>query len=405
MKWINDKDTKVPIANWASLIEDGAIEQAKNLANLDIVFDHVSLMPDAHQGMGIPIGGVIATVDAVIPNAVGVDIGCGMAFIETNIPLDLIKSVNTPNGNLLKTFLLTLRKVIPTGFSHHKEPQSCFLLDNPPDYIKGLVEVEEEVERAKYQLGTLGGGNHFIELQSNESGNLCFMLHSGSRNFGYKIAKHYNDIANESCGLSGNSENSLSYLSLFSEDGQNYIKAMTFALEFAAENRKLMMERFKTTIFNLVKKYTSEISNIEIIQEVNIHHNYASLEEHYGKHVWVHRKGAIRVDDGVIGIIPGSMGTSSYIVRGKGNKESFCSASHGSGRKMGRNAFNKQYSLEEAENSMVGVEHLGWSKDRKGKIDLSEAPAAYKDIDTVIKDESDLIDIVMKLKPIANLKS
>jgi tRNA-splicing ligase RtcB len=399
MKWINDKDTKVPIANWASLIEKDAILQAKNLANLDVVFKHVSLMPDCHVGSGMPIGGVVATKDAVIPNAVGVDIGCGMAFLETNIPVKLIKDIKTVDGNLLRTILLTIKKVIPMGFAHHTEPQQSYLLDNPSDYIYNIPIIKEEIERAKYQLGTLGGGNHFIELQINEKGNLCLMLHSGSRNFGYKVADYFNDIAKEKCGL--NTE--LPYLYTNTDEGKNYILAMNFSLEFAKENRIIMMEKFKSVVFNLIKKYTNNVS-VNIIQEVNIHHNYASLEEHYNELVWVHRKGAIRVDNGTIGIIPGSMGTSSYIVKGKGNKESFCSASHGSGRKMGRNLFNKNYTIEEAEESMINVEHLGWSLDRKGKIDLSEAPAAYKDIDIVINDELDLVDIIMKLKPIGNLK-
>lgn len=405
MKWINDGDTKVPIANWAISIEDDAIKQAKDLANLEMAHHHVSLMPDSHPGIGMPIGGVVAIKNAIIPNAVGVDIGCGMAFIETNIPVELIKNIKTADDNLLRTFLLTIRKVIPTGFSHHKEPQNSPLLDNPPDDILQLSVVADEIEKAKYQLGTLGGGNHFIELQINEAGNLCLMLHSGSRNFGYKIAKHYNNIAQEQGGFKWKGDNGLAHLELPSVAGSNYLTAMNYALNFARENRRIMMERFKTIVFNLIKKHTSEISNIDILQEVNIHHNYASLEEHFGEMVWVHRKGAIRVDNGTIGIIPGSMGTASYIVRGKGNTDSFCSASHGSGRVMGRNAFNKQYTLEKAEKSMQGVEHIGWSKDRKGKLDLSEAPAAYKNIDEVINAESDLVDIIMKLKPVGSLKA
>lgn len=398
MNWINDGDTKVPIANWASLIEDGAIEQAKNLANLDIVYDHVSLMPDAHQGIGMPIGGVVATENAVIPNAVGVDIGCGIGFLETNIPLELIKDIKINKESLLRNILLRTKRVIPVGFNHHQKPQSSLLLDNPPNYIYEINVLKEELEKAKYQLGTLGGGNHFIELQVNEKGNLCLMLHSGSRNFGYKIAAYFNEIAKNECGI----DTDLPYLYTDTKNGNDYLLAMNFALDFAKENRRIMMERFKDIVISVVEKNIK--FNVEIVQEVNIHHNYASLEEHFGKSVWVHRKGAIRVDNGTIGIISGSMGTASYIVKGKGNKDSFCSASHGSGRKMGRNAFNKQYSLEEAEESMKGIEHLGWSKDRKGKLDLSEAPAAYKDIDTVINDELDLVDIVMKLKPIGSLK-
>jgi tRNA-splicing ligase RtcB (3'-phosphate/5'-hydroxy nucleic acid ligase) len=404
MEWIKN-NTKVPIANWATLIEEEAIQQAKNLANMDIVFHHVSLMGDSHPGMGMPIGGVVATIDSVIPNAVGVDIGCGMAFLETNIPVSLIKNIKTQDNNLLRTILLTTKRVIPTGFAHHKDPQDSYLLNNPPDYILDIPVLKQEIQPAKYQLGTLGGGNHFIELQINEKGNLCLMLHSGSRNFGYKIASYFDEIAQIQNGLEYKKDSGLAYLVVGTKEGDQYLRSMQFALEFAKENRRIMMERFKSVIFNLIKKYTDSISNIEIVQEVNIHHNYASLENHYDRDVWVHRKGAIRVDDGIIGIIPGSMGTSSYIVKGKGNKDSFCSASHGAGRRMGRNVFNKQYSIEEAETAMCGIEHLEWSKDRKGKIDLSESPAAYKDIDSVIDAQSDLIDIVMKLKPIGNLKA
>jgi tRNA-splicing ligase RtcB len=404
MKWINDGDTKVPIANWATLIEKGAIDQAKMLANMDIVHDHVSLMADCHEGMGMPIGGVVATVDTVIPNAVGVDIGCGMSFLETNIPINLIKDIKTNDNNLLRTILLKTKNVIPTGFAHHQKQQNNILLDCPPDYILNIPILKKEIESAKYQLGTLGGGNHFIELQSNEIGNLCLMLHSGSRNFGYKIANYFDKIAQEQNGLDYKKDNGLSYLIIGTKEGDQYLKSMQFALDFAKENRRLMMENFKSILFNLIKKYTNMI-DLKILQEINIHHNYASFENHFGKEVWVHRKGAICVTDGTMGIIPGSMGTSSYIVCGKGNKNSFCSASHGSGRKMGRNAFNKQYTIKEAEESMNGVEHLKWPKDRKGKIDLSEAPAAYKDIDMVINSQLDLIDIVMKLKPIGNLKA
>ncbi len=405
MEWIKG-NTKVPIANWAINIEEGALEQARNLANLDFVVDHVSLMPDSHQGMGIPIGGVIACKDAIIPNAVGVDIGCGMGFLELNIPVSEIKNVQVHGETLIRTILKTIRKVIPTGFAHHIKPQQSYLLDYPIDDIMEIEVISDEINKAKYQIGTLGGGNHFLELQVNEAGNLCIMLHSGSRNFGYKIAKHFNQLAQAMGGMKYKGDDGLAHLDVNSIFGKQYIKAMNFALEFAKENREIMMRRALSVVLNLIKKHIPSIGNFDIVSEANIHHNYAVLEEHYGQSVWVHRKGAICMLKGDIGIIPGSMGakSASYIVEGTGNKESFHSASHGAGRTMGRMAFNRQYSLEEADKSMEGVEFLGWGKTRKGKMDFSEASAAYKDIEIVMNAQKDLVNIKMKLKPIGSLK-
>lgn len=421
MKWIEDLSTRVPIANWASDIEDGALAQAKDLANLSYVVDHVALMSDCHQGKGMPIGGVIACKDTVIPNAVGVDIGCGMAFVETDIPISDLTEVKIRDENLIRVILKTIRKVVPTGFTHHMKPQDSLLLDNPSHDVMEIEVIKEELNKARYQVGTLGGGNHFIELQATtfkvedniekklsavngNIGNLCIMLHSGSRNFGYRIANHFNQLAQALGGFIYRGDEGLAHFDVNSEFGQQYIRAMNFALDFAKENRRVMMERIKNVVFNLIRKHTN-IGNINILSEVNIHHNYAALEQHYGENVWVHRKGAICMSEGSIGIIPGSMGTPSYIVEGKGNKESFNSASHGSGRIMGRGAFNRQYSLKQAEKSMEGVEYLGWSKNRKGRLDLSEAPAAYKDIEAVIGAQSDLINIKIKLKPIGSVKA
>jgi tRNA-splicing ligase RtcB (3'-phosphate/5'-hydroxy nucleic acid ligase) len=401
MKWI-DESQRIPVKSWCEPLEDGAKDQAKNLANLPFAFHHVGLMPDCHEGYGMPIGGVLATEDTVIPNAVGVDIGCGMGFIETDIPVSQLRDIQTANGNLIHTIVATIKRNIPVGFEHHKEPQISPLLDNPSEIVMGLPIIHDEIQSAKYQLGTLGGGNHFLELQVNEKGNLCLMLHSGSRNFGYKIAKVYNDAAKE-LGYQVNPDFDLAYLPADSQMGKDYINAMNFALDFAKENRRLMMEKMKSVVFNLIKKHAS-ITNIEIGSEVNIHHNYAALEEHFGKKVWIHRKGAIKVEVGTLGIIPGSMGTASYIVKGKGNPESFNSASHGSGRKMGRNQFNKTHTLEDVNKSMEGIEFLGWSKGRKGELDISEAPQAYKPIDEVIEAEDDLVEVVMKLKPIGVVK-
>jgi tRNA-splicing ligase RtcB (3'-phosphate/5'-hydroxy nucleic acid ligase) len=403
IKWIDDSK-RIPVYSWCAFLEDRAKKQAGNLASLPFAFHHIGLMPDAHSGYGMPIGGVLATEEMIVPNAVGVDIGCGMGFIETNIPVTLLREVMTGNGNLIHTIIATIKRNIPVGFEHHKGPQISVLLDHPSDTIMNLPVVHNEIESAKYQLGTLGGGNHFLELQVNEKGNLCLMLHSGSRNFGYKIAKHYNNTAIElGYQIDPDPEFDLAYLPIESQDGEDYINAMNFALEFAKENRALMMERMKNTVFNLIKKHTG-FSDIQISEEINAHHNYADIEEHFGKTVWVHRKGAIKVEAGELGIIPGSMGTASYIVKGLGNPESFNSASHGSGRIMGRNDFNKKHTLEEVNKAMSGIEFLGWGKGRKGELDISEAPQAYKPIDEVIEAENDLVEVVMKLKPIGVVK-
>jgi len=344
---------------------------------------------------------------------------CGMGFIETDVPVEQLRNVQVHGESLIKTILKTIKKVVPVGFAHHKKPQECLLLDNPTHDIMDIEVIADELEKARFQIGTLGGGNHFIELQSKLSGNdihnrldavngnvnnLCIMLHSGSRNFGYKIAKHFNTFAQALGGFEYRGDEGLAHFDVNSQFGKQYIRAMNFALDFAKENRRVMMEKIKNVVFNLIRKHVGSIGSVNLLSEVNIHHNYAALESHYGKDVWVQRKGAICMSEGVTGIIPGSMGTASYIVEGKGNKESFESASHGAGRTMGRMAFNRQYSLEKAEKSMEGVEHLGWSKDRKGRPDFSEAPAAYKDIEQVIRAQGDLIDIKMKLKPIGSVK-
>jgi len=401
MKWEN-KENKIPIKSWCENLEEEALKQASNLSNHPRTFQHIALMPDAHSGYGMPIGGVIACDEVVIPNAVGVDIGCGMGFIQTNIPTSELTKIDTPNGNLLHSIVHTIDRTVPTGFGHHKAPQKSFLLDEPPEEVMDIQIIKEEIERAKYQIGTLGGGNHFIELQKDEEDKLCLMLHSGSRNFGYKIAKVYHELAKE---LNSDvvPEWDLNYLPVDSKEGKDYIKAMNFALDFARENRKMMMEKIKSITFNLINKHM-KFTGIEIIREVNIHHNFAALEEHFGKMVWIHRKGATQADKDRLGIIPGSMGTSSYIVKGLGNPESFESCSHGAGRIMGRKQFNKTHTKEECDKAIEGVIYSGWSKGRKGKLDLSEAPQAYKNIDTVLESEKDLVEVILKLKPIGVVK-
>ena len=393
----------IPILSWCPDVEEKCLEQATNLSNHPAI-THVALMPDAHMGYGMCIGGVIACKNAVIPNAVGVDIGCGMGYVLTNVDADIISK------EVLREMINVIKKVVPTGFNKHKEPQDWARWDSAPD----IDIIQENIENASYSLGTLGGGNHFIELQKvvsgENEGKLAIMLHSGSRNLGKVIGDCYNDKAK----VLGHQYHSkvdpawgLDFLPVDSIEGAEYIEAMNFALDFAQESRRLMMERTKNVVFNLIAKRIGKVSTA-ILNEVNIHHNYASLENHMGKNVWVHRKGAIRVDEGIAGIIPGSQGTASYIVEGLGNIQSLKSASHGAGRKKGRMDASRTITLEEAEKSMEGIVHDRWNKITRGKMkglhDFGEAPQAYKDIDEVIENEKDLVSVTEKVMPIACLK-
>lgn len=310
---------RVPIKLWLDTLEEGALIQAKNIANLPFAFHHVAVMPDAHQGFGMPIGGVLATRDAVIPNAVGVDIGCGMNAVPT--------SLQGIAHDKLERIVAELRSLIPVGFNHHKTPQEWDGFAKAPS----TPVVRQELDSARYQLGTLGGGNHFIELQQGSDGQVWIMLHSGSRNFGYTIAKEYYRIAKElyksgsrppaaGAGERADRERAelpdiqLVPLMLGTAEADEYFESMQFAQEFAAASRAHMLH----TIEEVLRRYFPRIG---FGNEVNIHHNFAAIEEHFGEEVVVHRKGATSARKGERGIIPGSQGTNSYIVEGLGNPE------------------------------------------------------------------------------------
>lgn len=396
MKWVKYEKGQLPIYSWCESVEDNAMEQAINLSKHPCTFHRVSLMPDCHSGYGMPIGGVIACEDAVIPNCVGVDIGCGMIAVKTSL-----KSNELSKDNIEKS-LSTLKNNIPVGFNHNKHPSGHDILRKIECKAHDLEIPTDEVISSKYQLGTLGGGNHFIEIQKGDDGYIWLMIHSGSRNFGYKIAKRFNKIAQDLCNrwhsvvCPFKGEDGLAFLPIDTEEAQKYIMSMNLALEFALANRERMMEIFKDCIIS--------VCNCSFDDPINIHHNYAALENHFGKNVWVHRKGATSAVKGELGIIPGSMGTSSYIVRGLGNKDSFCSCSHGAGRVMGRAEFCRTHTIEECDSAMGEVVFSGWGKDRKGNTDISEAPQAYKDIDIVMESQKDLVEIVVKLTPLGVLK-
>lgn len=379
MKVVNTE--RLPIKLWLDDIEDGALEQAKNLANLPFIYKWISIMPDSHQGYGMPIGGVMATTGVIVPNAVGVDIGCGMVAVKTDvtdIPLDTIKQIM---GNI--------RKVVPVGFSHQEVEQVWDGFDHAPD----IEIIQRELQSSRKQLGTLGGGNHFIEIQQDEDNHIWVMIHSGSRNFGLKTASEYHHKAQFLCNkwYSSIPDKDLAFLPIEMKEGREYFDAMKYCLEFAHANRSLMMHN----VLDVMYHYTGALK----LAEINIHHNYAAFEHHYGKDVLVHRKGATKATEGLLGIIPGSMGTSSYIVEGLGNPESFMSCSHGAGRRMGRKEASRQLSLEVEQEKMKGVIH-----GLRTQKDLDEAPGAYKDIDSVMENQRDLVKITTKLKPLASIK-
>ena len=375
-----------PIKLWLDNIEDGALSQAKNLANLPFVFKHIAIMPDAHQGYGMPIGGVMATRDVIVPNAVGVDIGCGMCAMKTSLT-----EIDTHD---LKTIMGLIRKSVPVGFKRQPVKQDKCLM---PKIVHHNGIVEREYNSALKQIGTLGGGNHFIEIQKGNDGFVWIMVHSGSRNIGLKVAKHYNDIANEANEKWFSTvpkKWELAFLPVDTIAGKAYLDEMQYCVDFAFANRRLMMDRIMAAVISVVP-YT------EFNKMINIAHNYAQLEYHFQTNVWVHRKGATMAQKGQIGIIPGSQGTVSYIVRGMGNPESFHSCSHGAGRKMGRKQAQRELNLEIEKKRL---DDLGVIHSIRGKKNLDEAAGAYKDITKVMAKQSDLVEIVVELRPMAVIK-
>ncbi|MEN8152953.1 MAG: RtcB family protein [Acidobacteriota bacterium] len=381
----------IPIILWLDFIDPGALEQAKNLANLPFAFSHIAIMPDAHQGYGMPIGGVLATKGVIIPNAVGVDIGCGICALRT--------SLRNMDKTKLGPVINEIGKIVPVGFSHHKKKQDEKLMPHPERFSigKGMV-VNIEYENARKQLGTLGGGNHFIEIQKGSDGFIWIMIHSGSRNLGYKVAAHYNKLAkelNKKRRSTVQKKWDLAYFIPGSEEESRYFFEMNYCVDFAFANRKLMMERVKDV-------FTEESGGkVEFDQFINIAHNYAAREIHFGNDVIVHRKGATSAGKGERGIIPGSQGTRSFIVRGKGEKNSFMSCSHGAGRKLGRKQAIRQLDLRY---EVEKLEKMGILHSLRSQKDLDEASSAYKDIDEVMENQKDLVDIEIELSPLGVIK-
>lgn len=368
--------TNVPVLAWTKNLEHEAIEQAVAVANYLPVNDHVALMPDSHTGYGIPVGGVVPLEDAISPYCVGVDIGCGMSAIKT-----MFKEIEMED---LKKVFSYIRAKIPVGTGGKNDTPN-----NWPDcHIMPINDggiVKDEVNNAKKQLGTLGSGNHFIECQQDQDGNIWFMVHSGSRNLGLKVANYYHSLAVDK-GVVPNGIKNLAYFDrkktpeLFDE----YVSAMNYALNFAYWNRAWMIDEIINSMMMVLDK-------VLIDSAINIHHNYAE-ETQYGI---LHRKGATSARKGELGIIPGSMGTKSYIVEGLGNPESFESCSHGAGRVMSR---SKAKATITKERYLESLRDAGLEANERD-LHIDEAPDAYKDIDEVMENQSDLVKIVHTLKP------
>jgi tRNA-splicing ligase RtcB (3'-phosphate/5'-hydroxy nucleic acid ligase) len=394
----------LPIKAWTRgvPVEDEAIEQLSNMARLPIVHGWVAAMPDVHVGIGATVGSVIPTIKAVIPAAVGVDIGCGMMAMQTTLTASDLPDNLAPLRN-------TIERAVPHGRGRHGGRGAKGSWDELPNRVgktwlelepgfRRIVDKNPSLESCHHavHLGTLGTGNHFIEICLDESERVWVLLHSGSRGVGNRIGMHFIDLAKrdmERHQLHLPDKN-LAYFAEGSEHFADYVFAVEWAQNFAQQNRELMMHAILDAMRRLKGLPTFQMSK----QAVNCHHNYVSREHHYGKDVLVTRKGAVHAGEGVLGIIPGSMGARSYIVRGKGNPESFCSCSHGAGRVMSRTAARQKFTVEDHKRATEGVEC------RKDKDVIDETPAAYKDIDLVMKAQEDLVEIVHTLKQVVCVK-
>jgi tRNA-splicing ligase RtcB len=399
-----------PIKIWLENIDqvdEGCLQQVINLSNLPFIHKWPALMPDCHQGYGMPIGGVLAADEAIIPNAVGVDIGCGVCFVQTDVSAEISHKDTAGQGKLIQAIIGQILRTVPTGFEHHKKKRQCTVLDWAADQFPKEHLVQQlvpELDSGYYQVGTLGGGNHFIEIQEDEDGLVGLMVHSGSRNFGYKVCNYFNKLAK---GLNIKWKSpvpaayDLAYFPVDSEEGQQYISWMQLAQDFARENRSQIMDQVQIIFSDYLNKHAG-IQDVKFDKPINCHHNYASFEQHYAKDVWVHRKGAIRARKGEMGIIPGAMGNYSYIVEGLGNPESFHSCSHGAGRVYSRKKAKKTFPVQQV---MDDLNRLGVTLGKRRKGDVAEeCRMVYKDIDFVLSQQLDLVRPVKKLKTIGVVK-
>lgn len=380
---------RVPVKSWATEIEGKAQEQADNLSRLPFALHHVALMPDAHAGYGMPIGGVLFADKAVVPYAVGVDIGCGVVLIETSLSIpDLIP-------DLVHDILEQIARDVPVGNgpqAQHPSPQGEPF--DPGEEVPGYVT--QILDAAEVQLGTLGGGNHFLELQRDESERVWFMLHSGSRSVGKKLCDHHHAIASALCRRWHVElpDKELAFLPTETQEGQDYWRDMNVALRWAEENRRRMAGKVIGAI--------GDVTGAQAWQVLDVHHNYAALENHYGKNGIVHRKGAVRARAGERVLIPGSMGTASYIAEGLGNPESFMTCQHGAGRARSRAETRRSVSLADMEAQMATAGVILVTPDRAKVTD--ESSFAYKDIESVMAASADLVRPVTRLTPLGVVK-
>ncbi|ALG66510.1 RtcB family protein [Beggiatoa leptomitoformis] len=386
----------VPVNIYTDDIESSALDQLIQISRLPFVHHHVAAMPDVHLGIGATVGSVIPTKSAIIPAAVGVDIGCGMNALRLSLTASQL-----PDN--LKPLRLAIEAAIPVGFNHHKRASVASstlkqlnqgidtILSKHPAIGKMMKRIHDTWT---CQLGSLGGGNHFIELCLDENQDVWVMLHSGSRGVGNTIGTYFIDLAKKDME---NLQVQLPHrdLAYFPEGAahfDDYVEAVHWAQDYAMENRREMMR----LILEALRKV---FPYFEITKEaINCHHNYVSIEEHFGAQVYLTRKGAISAQAGQLGIIPGSMGAKSYIVRGKGNADSFCSCSHGAGRRMSRSAAKRHFNTEDVAHQTQGVEC------RKDSGIIDEIPGAYKDIDVVMENQHDLVEVIHTLKQVVCVK-
>jgi len=387
---------RVPVKIYTGEIEPASRQQLVNISQLPIVHHHVAAMPDVHLGIGATVGSVIPTLKAIIPAAVGVDIGCGM--IATRLSLT---GNEIDEGSLRRVFGQISRDV-PVGFNQHDERDARSEAARPfARNLKKILQKHPGVEKrvGKHsswvrQMGSLGGGNHFIEVCLDESSRVWVMLHSGSRGIGNAIGTYFIDLAKKDAQRNQVNlpDRDLAYFREGAEHFDDYVEAVGWAQDYARANRAEMLE----LVLGALRRH---LPSFEVTDEaVNCHHNYVERERHYGEDVWLTRKGAIRARAGELGIIPGSMGTRSYIVRGRGAAESFHSCAHGAGRRMGRNQATKRFTIADLELQTAGVVC------RKDKGVLDEIPGAYKDIDEVMANQTDLVEVVHTLKQVLCVK-
>jgi tRNA-splicing ligase RtcB len=387
---------RVPVKLYTGEIEPAARAQLVNLSRLPIVHHHVAAMPDVHLGIGATVGSVIPTLRAIIPAAVGVDIGCGMMASRLSL------SANELDEAVLKKVFNQISRDVPVGFGQHddrglrdhaakrfKKKLSLIMQKHP-----GIGKRVGKNSHWAYQLGSLGGGNHFIEVCLDEAGRVWVMLHSGSRGIGNAIGSYFIELAKKDAERNSVSlpDRDLAYFQEGAAHFTDYVEAVGWAQDYARANREEMMD----IVLEALRRHVPAFNVSD--EAVNCHHNYVEREEHFGEQVWLTRKGAIRARKGELGIIPGSMGARSFIVRGKGAAESFQSCAHGAGRRMSRNAAQKAFSVRDLEAQTQGVVC------RKDKGVLDEIPGAYKDIDEVMANQSDLVEVVHTLKQVLCVK-